>query len=315
MRRAFLSTLALSAALSAAACGRAEAPAAESGPRLEMKEAFHLAVPDSFALAGAVVSPGGVVAAWAGDRPYLLYDLAGKRSRLGEGVLRRPLAAAFAREDVVEVVDAGRGSVVRMDAEGRLLSESPLRLPFAVEDAARADDGWYLGGRDGRRAYRVARWTPGGVAPVHQIVPARGDTLGIAAHLARGRGGVILTRLQAPFEVSRFRAGGEPEGAFRPVLGTLFGEKLSAESGGADRWVSLGALPLDRGFIQTLADLNSDLRILVLYDGDGGVVRHTVMDVPMGFIASDPERRLLLAARRTDALEVVGYRWSWSEAS
>jgi len=76
-------------------------------------------------------------------------------------------------------------------------------------------------------------------------------------------------------------------------------------------WVGLPVVPLDRGFLQTLADPRSDRRILVLFGKHGQVLRQTGFGVPFGILAALPERRLLLALRRTDLTEIVTYRWDW----
>lgn len=77
--------------------------------------------------------------------------------------------------------------------------------------------------------------------------------------------------------------------------------------------MSLSTLRLDGGFLQNLVDLRSDARVLILYDAQGKVRRHTTMDVPMGFVASVPGEHLLLAIRRVGGVELVGYNWRWSE--
>ena len=78
-------------------------------------------------------------------------------------------------------------------------------------------------------------------------------------------------------------------------------------------WVSLAAIPIDRGFLQTLADVTSEMRVLILYDTPGVAVRSTRLDIPPGFVAAIPARRTRIAARTMNGLELVGYRWRWSD--
>jgi hypothetical protein len=77
--------------------------------------------------------------------------------------------------------------------------------------------------------------------------------------------------------------------------------------------VSLGTLALDHGYLQTIADLKSDLRVLVLYDTDGRVIRQSRLDVAIGMQYSIPARRLLLAAVRTNESQLIVYQWHWGD--
>ena len=76
-------------------------------------------------------------------------------------------------------------------------------------------------------------------------------------------------------------------------------------------WLGAGVFALDAGFLQVLADLESDRRHLILYDAAGARVRRYEMDVPFGILATAPSSRRLLAVRRTDRVELVTYRWAW----
>ncbi len=71
------------------------------------------------------------------------------------------------------------------------------------------------------------------------------------------------------------------------------------------------ALLLDSGFVQTIADLRSDRRSLLLFGSDGRFIRSTQLDIPMAFVSADPMAHRLIALRDIDERELVEYRWRW----
>jgi len=77
------------------------------------------------------------------------------------------------------------------------------------------------------------------------------------------------------------------------------------------RWVSTGWADLGSAFLQVVADLRSDRRLLFLFNSEGSLMRETVLDFPFGVLDTDIERRLLLAVRRPDGVELAVYSWSW----
>jgi hypothetical protein len=92
----------------------------------------------------------------------------------------------------------------------------------------------------------------------------------------------------------------------------LLSKGLSALNDSTAFWVALTPVSLNDGFLQTFADLRSDRRILVRYDSEFRLAAHVVADVPLAFMTSIPNKRLLLVARNTGDLELVTYEWSWT---
>lgn len=105
-----------------------------------------------------------------------------------------------------------------------------------------------------------------------------------------------------PHSVSVFDSTGSRTTEFTP----FFDESLVLEGGGRSMWASQVALPLGSGFLQGIADLGSDRRLLVRYDSAGETLRVTTFDVPLGFFATDVINRRAAAIRtdRTSALVV-----------
>lgn len=69
-------------------------------------------------------------------------------------------------------------------------------------------------------------------------------------------------------------------------------------------------LSLDRGWIQTLADLRSDRRVIVVFDSTGAEVRRLEMDAPFGFVASSRDPQEVVALRALGKAELIFYRWT-----
>jgi hypothetical protein len=76
-------------------------------------------------------------------------------------------------------------------------------------------------------------------------------------------------------------------------------------------WIGLGVLPLDTGYVLTVADPRSDERRIVLFDLEGRPVRTTSVRASWGAVAAIPKEHQLLAVRRTNVLELVVYKWRW----
>ena len=116
----------------------------------------------------------------------------------------------------------------------------------------------------------------------------------------------MATQVNDPFQVLAF--GPDMTVSFRmnPASRPLhFAQNLSVEG----RWVALPALEVEDGFLQMLADLTSDHRVLVLYDRNGELVNAVPIEAPIGLAASNVESRTLMAVRRLNRMELVCYGW------
>lgn len=124
-------------------------------------------------------------------------------------------------------------------------------------------------------------------------------------------GGVWVTETLFPFAARRFNSEWSEGLVLEPPHAAL--DSMAADAGQVDlaSWASLPVVPLGDGYLQTLADLATDRRLIVHYDSNGTVVSSIPVDVPIGLLlhADDPSR--VLGARRTDVLEVVEYTYHW----
>lgn len=166
----------------------------------------------------------------------------------------------------------------------------------------RTEHGWLVGGVDTAGSYRVQ---PLGGEPWWIIRPdtVRGGVLP-PYRLAPATAGVLLTEAEPPFRTwpvsaESVGAGFVPSGANYP------------RREGVQQWVSGPVVDLGEAMVQTLADLASDRRVMVVYDSRGREVSKTVIDVPMALVGITRDRRHVVAVRNLGEAEVVLYRWSW----
>jgi hypothetical protein len=67
-------------------------------------------------------------------------------------------------------------------------------------------------------------------------------------------------------------------------------------------------LPVKGGYLQTLADVRSDSRILIDFDSTGTVRRTKELMAPLAISAVRDDGQIVVGARRTEVLEIVEYR-------
>ena len=73
-------------------------------------------------------------------------------------------------------------------------------------------------------------------------------------------------------------------------------------------WVGLSVLSTRFGFLQTLADLKSETRLLVSYDRLGRVIRRSRIATPLGLVASDPIAELVVGYASLRRPTLILYR-------
>lgn len=131
-------------------------------------------------------------------------------------------------------------------------------------------------------------------------------------HWTVGRRGLTITALVYPFEW-------RDSGSTGVVVGHPFDSDTSvsfeAKTVAARTLRSLSAQRLDHGYLQTLSDPTSDLRLLVVYDDLGRRVSAATIEAPLGIVGTSPPRHELLAVRTLGAAEVAIYRWQWKRPS
>lgn len=292
-------------------------------PQLRLQQLWSLELPDSFVLAGATLGPTGEAALWAYNQPYVLLvgpprSSGGAIRVLSADALRRPVCAGFAGpDDQIVTIDGPTGAIAQFSPDGALAGIAGPIINGRVERCAIGRRARLLGVRDVPDTSAVRYWV--------ETHPASG-TPAVVRLDDQGRGfdrawvgvsdeWVLLAAMAAPYtalvlDLQRQQVVQRLVVPDSLLTGALATAGVSDTSPRRD-WAGMPLVPLDAGFLRTLADLTSDRRLLLLYDGSEHLVRVRSLDVPIGLHASLPSARLLLAVRRTNHAEVVVYERTW----
>ena len=289
--------------------------------RLVLTESGRHEMPGHLLVRGGALSPRGDASLfWSSDTVWVASTRHAEARAVCPERVRAPLGAAFVGTPaaggapVIEIIDRGvagtdEPQIIRFsDDQCRATAWSgpDLSLP-----SARDATGWVsasgtgLGGTDGIPTTRVSLVRGGGTP-----FPPSGVDLPIpwsdsaAISVSSGPRGIIVWSRHFPFAWSTAAADGG-----RAAAGRIPGGNATYYA--SDPWVGTGVFALDSGFVQVLADLASDRRHLVIYDSSGAFRRRRVIDVPFGILDTAPDRRQLLALRRTDRVEILTYEWTW----
>ena len=282
----------------------------EASPPLLLEEIEAYDIPDSFAVAGADLSPSGRIVAWGLNQRFLLLQEADGWSHVSVAGLQQPLSVAWRADSALEVIDAQTSAIITILAQpsARLHIQPSGAAPGSIVAAAPTDDGWALMTSAQGHPARI------GLSRNHEFTSQRTVSSLLSydpSWITVGHDGLVLTELEFPFRVASVSPSDPKPGPLHFANPELPVPADSASPQDHSSWVSLRTLPLDRGYIRTLADTRSDTRLLVLHDSDGRITRATVLDAPLGVIATAPSRRELLMARNINRMELVRYRWRW----
>jgi hypothetical protein len=279
----------------------------------ELQEQFAYPIPDSIQFSGLTVSSSGAVLAWSYERDEVFLINERGLAELLHRSFRGPVAAAFVAGDtVIEVVSFEPRQVTRLTVGSRVISEQVVGGPQLLEEGALSASGWFFSGRDHPNGdYVVYHVSAAGSAREVYSIPARAAevTGTVEAFLSSSGHNAVVTLITPPFRTVVVTPSGQVVLHLEPPLDETTQPDL-ALGDTTRRWVSLRTLPLDAGYIQTLSDIRSDMRIICVFDPSGSA-RCRELQVPIGFVASVPEVGLLIAVRNVGAREIVGYRWHW----
>lgn len=269
----------------------ANGPVAAQESRLVMTESGRHVLPAHVVVRGGALSPRGDASLfWSGDTVWIATTRRDEVRAVCPERVRAPLGAAF-----VSAPAAGRAPAIEIIDGGVEGEEEPRLIRFS--DGECRDTAW--SGPD--LSLPMARDASGWVSDF-EVPIAWSDSAVIS--VSSGPRGIIVSSRRFPFAWATAAGGGD-----RPAAGRV--PAVNEPYYGNDPWIGTGVFALDSGFVQVLADLASDRRELVFYDSSGAFKRRRVIDVPFGILDTAPDRRQLLALRRTDRVEVLTYEWTW----
>jgi hypothetical protein len=275
--------------------------AQESAP-LRFEEARSLVLPETLDVVGAAPLLDGTVWIWTRN-PGTIYEWVSGRGGLSafpfDGRIISAAGTGVSRQ--VEVVDGLRPAITLM-TEHKLSARRGLPLVLAL-DAMREANRWLVVGTDSLGEVRLLRCDGATCERVHARLPA---SL-LKQHLVRLAligSAPVLMEVDDPFRFLRFDGTQYARVTSREIRALL----ASVQKNG--RWVALTPVNIGTECILAFSDLRSDSRVVVALDEHAQLLRHTVLDVPLGFMAVQPNRQTVIAARRGAQLELVEYRYA-----
>lgn len=308
-RSALLAIGLLTAAPSATPALRIHVFAATS--RFVLTELRSVSLPASTKLGGATLAADGRIAYWSTDDDGIRITDGTQQRSACRALRARPIAAAFSRNSTdLELLDARSRSILRVGADGRCIQV--LKIPAVSEllGGAQAGRTWVIGATDERGRSVVVRVEPEGHPTellLHVATGGVDDPMRVRyAHMRSSEGTVLLSAIHWPFAWVEMTAEGRI--ARRTSLESTTSAGLRDSLAG---WIGLGVVPLDTGYVLTVADPRSDERRIVLFDLEGRPMRSSSVRASWGALAAMPKERQLLAVRRTNVLGLVVYKWRW----
>jgi len=277
---------------------------------VHIDEVFSHEIPYEFRPSGASASSSGAFVVWSQSTSQALVFSQQLLIEIDIGLGMVPVGGQLlANGQAIELVDGENGRVVRYDTSGVVIGEYDIPQigdSIRLEDASFTRLALYVGGRSPSSSYVVLKVVP----PQFQLLAEfpGSSTEPRQFHLSAYGDHVLVTEQDPPFSTVVLGRGRSRD---RIVPGQAAG--LHSDSSSTSRYVSLPMIALDHGFIQTISNIKSDDRIILLFNKAGRFLRKHAIPVPMGFMAASVETQTVLAMRVTDRAELVLYEWRWGE--
>lgn len=278
-------------------------------PELELTERASWTAPAELAVSGAASSPSGRIFVWSRD-PARVITLDSNLEVVSD--TRSPtavdiVAVGIGPDGTTEIISRDPAGLSRTN-RGDQWSFHPLDLDGTPSAAARNGSGWYVRLRAAAAVDSV--WTVlVGDDGTPEAIFDEGAASG-SATLTATDSSVILTATRPPhrwlvLDGRGAGSAGQPPPALLDSLSAAIGPGVQRQ------WRAVGTVPLDRGYLQSIADLTSNWRVLVLYDEQGSPLRNPIYRLPMGIFGSHVESASLYALVRLNQTEVIRYQWRW----
>lgn len=223
-----------------------------------------------------------------------------------------PGSAAF------EIYTVKGGRIAHVTAGGRVVAEEFLGSwsdSVIVVAAARASSGWEFLAREMNGDLSLVRPIPSERRQILHVFRRRqysGDlpdsTFQLTGHFTISGDLRLVSLAWPPFVTAVLDSEGQLVRMLKPRHRAYTIDSTSLRT---SAMVALPAIALDVGFLQTLADLRSDHREIILYDKKGREVRRTSLESPFAYVARAAGAPLLVAVRRSEVVELVLYEWAW----
>jgi hypothetical protein len=282
-----------------------------------LEEHLAVEVPE---FSGAVPLGDSTVLLWSRSRPALVTVMASGRVLPPTALPAVPLSVAPPDSSgTFEMLDAS-GELYRLGRDGHVLSSHRLPLPGTLRAALSSGHGWWALSSDMYSGLRLTRYEDSTATQTVTLGMALSDSVlqlwDGGFHLVRGPSGLALLTARAPFELTLLSDTGQPTSTLRldesPELAAyLRRSDLQAPTDFPADWRALPPTVVDSLLLLTIADVNSNRRLIALVHPTQGVRKVTEIEVPMALFAVGTQGELL-GARRTDRFEFVSYTWKWA---
>ncbi len=299
-------------------CGNADTPklaAKEIGrdgdsesPTLVLERIRTVAVPRGMQIGGAQL---------LGDHDLLLWSSSSAKIWLhrGEGIdtLELPdsllIVKAFLSVDGhLEVIDARSRSINEYDHGSKPVRRSRCSIPLLdIWTAKRSRDGsWSVAGFDshGRPQLAISRR---GACGSWSVVSFDSGAIGSPF---TSESGTAVSYRDPKRGIDWLDSTGRRVKAVAPDSAELFRMGLSQHDS-ASTWVATEAVEIQNATLQVVADVKSDRRKLVLRDSLGRVLKTSEVQAMWSIVDHDTKSQRIVAAHKSDKLELLVYNWRW----
>ncbi len=288
-----------------------------SQQRLQLTEIESLEIPEDWVPTGLHVGTNNWVVLWSEGRGTLLVT----ERPASEFIEVAPLSGAPIGARIVstsplriEFADRFSSRLLTVGQDGEITGIVELSEDLTLASAQHSDGDWYVASHpdSGRVQIEIHRVDANGVVHlVHSVVEPERSAYYARPSLSRTEGGILLTRENPPFSALLINSTGSSIQTLRPFDDSNLGRFM--EDGPEGIWISLGMVDFREGFVQTLADLRGDRRLLITYSPEGVPLRRTALNAPFGVVEASWDEQTIYAVRDGNGIELVIYRWKWTE--
>jgi hypothetical protein len=269
-------------------------------------------LPAPLVVSGGAISNRGRIAVWRRHSEQLFHahrdDTLAKLLALPVGI--DIVGGAFVGERRLELFDAARRQVIGINGSGTTQVLADAKVPMEVHAAARLGRGWIVAGRGVKGQAQLAVI---GDDSVHVFdVPAKPDAsgpalAGDAVFLRRLDDATVLAAWTSPpYLLAEVDQSGGVK--WLPQVNDTVLRALPRTSAGWNLWSGMAAIPVQGKLIlQTISDLGSDRRMVVVRDGSGFILRQSWSTVPVGLIQASSNGELILAFARAPMSRLICY--------
>lgn len=280
-------------------------------PALQLDEVLSHHLPPGAEVGGASLSADGerLVAWQPGSHDLLLFGrgfTAVRKVASPEASGSPVVGAAFLDHEVIRVVHRN-GSLSCLswrESAGHACGVLPVS---GIRSVATGAGGWWLVAdtetNEGLALYRMSNGPASDPTP---IMPLAATTERIFLS-AFGSDALVAFR-DPPHTVWRIGADGRIVASMQPVGQAT---DVAADSHPPPNWMGLNAFGLGPGILHVVADVTSDVRLLIVYDCGGQPMSNRIIHAPFGFIAVASDAPVIAALRTLQETELVLYSWRW----